>query len=264
MRIQTQTLGAAVGVRTATPADFSRVADSMASAFFDNPITVWHVPDESRRVDVMRDFFKVLLENVFARFGLVYNNVGEVASGALLIGHDGQEDRRRVPGLPLLECRTCNAPRAHGRLRRNMVVPPETSAELDRALAEVFGGFPRTFELFDLFDAHHPREPHYYLQFIGVRPEFQGTGIGSALLRAVLDGCDREGAAAYLEADEWSRLLYEKHGFEASAEIRLPKGPSFWPMWRAPRRVPDLDERNGDRGNNRIDASDADFESKGR
>jgi GNAT superfamily N-acetyltransferase len=136
-----------------------------------------------------------------------------------------------------------------------MVVPPDTSAELDRASAVVFRDFPRTFELFDLFNAHHPQEPHYYLQFIGVCPGCQGTGIGSALLRAVLERCDREGAAAYLEADEWSRHLYDKHGFEATAEM---------PMWRAPRRVPDLDERNGDRGKNRIDASDADFESKGR
>ena len=119
---------------------------------------------------------------------------------------------------------------------RNMVVPPDTSAELDRALAVIFRDFPRTFELFELFDAHHPQDPHYHLLFIGVRPECQGTGIGSALLRAVLDRCDLEGAAAYLEADEQSRLLYLRHDFEAGREIRLPEGPSFWPMWRAPRK----------------------------
>jgi ribosomal protein S18 acetylase RimI-like enzyme len=139
-------------------------------------------------------------------------------------------------------CRTCNTPRTRGRLPRNIVVPPDASAEMDRALAVVFRDFPRTFELFDLFDAHHPQDPHYYLQFIGVRPECQGSGIGSALLRAVLYRCDLEGAAAYLEADERSKLLYLKHGFEATAELSLPKGPSVWPMWRAPRRVPDHDE----------------------
>jgi GNAT superfamily N-acetyltransferase len=244
MELRTRTLGAAVGVRTAISADFPGVADAMSSAFFDNPITLWHVPDESRRLDVMRDFFTVLLENVYARFGLVYTNVGEAASGALLIGHEAQQDRRRVPGLPLLECRTCNRPRARSRLPRDMIVPPDTSAELDRASAVVFGDFPRTFELFDLFNAHHPQEPHYYLQFIGVRPRCQGTGIGSALLRVIIDRCDLEGVAAYLEADERSKLLYAKHGFEAFAEIRLPEGPSFWPMWRAPRIVADHD---GDR-----------------
>ena len=38
----------------------------------------------------------------------------------------------------------------------------------------------------------------------------------------------------YLEADERSRLLYLKHGFEAITELRLPEGPSVFPMWRAP------------------------------
>jgi GNAT superfamily N-acetyltransferase len=176
----------------------------------------------------------VLLEKLYTRFGLVYTNVGEVASGAMWMARDAREERRPVPGLPLLECRTCNTPRAPDRMPPDMVVPPGTSAELDRALAGVFPDFPRTFELFELFDAHQPQDPHYYLQFIGVQPECQGTGIGSALLRAVLDRCDLEGAAAYLEADEWSRLLYEKHGFEATAELRMPEGPSIFPMWRAP------------------------------
>ncbi len=241
MEMRTRAVGAAVAVRAARPADFPRVADAMAFAFFDNPITIWHVPDETRRLDVMRDFFMVLLETVYTRFGLVYTNVGEVASGAMWIAHDAQ-DRRPKPGLPLLECQTCNTPRARGRVPRKMVVPPDTSAEMDRALAGVFRYFPRTFELFELSDAHHPQDPHYHLQFIGVRPERQGTGIESALLRAVLDRSDLEGAATYLEADERSKFLYLKHGFEATAELRLPMGPSVWPMWRAPRRVPDHDE----------------------
>lgn len=247
MTMQTRTVGAVDAVRTGTLADFPRVADSMASAFFDNPITAWHVPDEARRFDVMRDFFMVLLETVYARAGLVYTNAGEAASGALWVAREAQQDRRRVPGLPLLECRTCNRPRPHGRVPRNMVVPPDTAAELGRAMAAVFRDFPRTFELFELFDAHHPQDPHYYLQFMGVHPDRQGTGIGSALLRPVLDRCDLEGVAAYLEADERSRLLYAKYGFEAFAEIRLPEGPSAWPMWREARRVSDDGEANGRR-----------------
>lgn len=238
METRTRTLGPAAAVRAATPADFPRVADALASAFFDNPITIWYVPDESRRLDVMREFFTALLENVYTRFGLVYTNAGEVASGAMWMAHDALEDRGKKPGLPVEWCRTCNAPWALGRLPHNMGVPPDTSAELERALAVVFRDSPRTFELFELFDAHRPQDPHYYLQFIGVRPDRQGTGIGSALLRAVLDRSDLEGAAAYLEADERSRFLYLKHRFEATGERRVPRGPSFWPMWRAPRGSP--------------------------
>jgi ribosomal protein S18 acetylase RimI-like enzyme len=247
MEMRTRAVGAAVAVRTATPADFTRVADSMASAFFDNPITIWHVPDESRRLDFMRAFFTVLLENVYSRFGLVHTNAGEVASGAMWTAHDVQEDRKPAPGLPLLECRTCNTPRARRRVPRDMVVPPDTSAELDRAMTKIFRDFPRTFELFELFNAHHPKDSHYYLQFIGVHPGRQGTGIGTALLRAMMEQCDLEGVAAYLEADERSRSLYLRHGFEAIGQMRLPNGPSVWPMWRAPRMIPEGDEGDGHR-----------------
>ena len=38
---------------------------------------------------------------------------------------------------------------------------------------------------------------------------------------------------AYLEAtSEQNRRLYERHGFVATAELRLPDGPSLWAMWR--------------------------------
>ena len=178
MEIRTRTVDAAVAVRTATPTDFPGVADAMAFAFFDNPITIWHVPDESRRLDVMRDFFRVLLENVYTRLGLVSTNVGEVASGAMCIAQDAQEDRRPMPGLPLLDCQTCNTPRPPGRVPRNMVVPPDTSAELDRALAVVFRDFPRTFELFELFDAHHPQTPTTTCSSSGCAPNARAQGSG--------------------------------------------------------------------------------------
>ena len=60
----------------------------------------------------MRDFFTALLENVYTRFGLVYANAREVASGAMWIAHDAEEDRNKKPGLPVEWCRTCNTPRS--------------------------------------------------------------------------------------------------------------------------------------------------------
>jgi len=51
----------------------------------------------------------------------------------------------------------------------------------------------------------------------------------------VLDRCDREGRPAYLEAtNEGNQRLYLRHGFEVTAEITLPDGPTMWPMWREP------------------------------
>jgi len=80
----------------------------------------------------------------------------------------------------------------------------------------------------------HPRAPHWYLFAIGVEPELQGRGIGSALLRVVLDRCDQRREAAYLEAStETNVRLYQRHGFEVTEELRMaPDAPPMWLMWR--------------------------------
>ena len=46
----------------------------------------------------------------------------------------------------------------------------------------------------------HPEAPHWYLPWIGVRPEAQGRGIGAALLAHGLARADSDGVPAYLEA----------------------------------------------------------------
>jgi GNAT superfamily N-acetyltransferase len=89
-----------------------------------------------------------------------------------------------------------------------------------------------------LMAAIHPTgRAHEYLWMIGVAPGRQDEGLGTALIEAVLDRCDREGLPAYLEASNArSRNLYERLGFEpAGPALELPDGPSMWPMWREPR-----------------------------
>ncbi|MEU4795967.1 GNAT family N-acetyltransferase [Streptomyces sp. NPDC023327] len=86
-------------------------------------------------------------------------------------------------------------------------------------------------------DAAHPTDrAHEYLHMIAVRPGRQGEGLGTALITAVLERCDREGLHAYLEASNArSRDLYERLGFAfTGAPLDLPEGPRMWPMWREP------------------------------
>jgi GNAT superfamily N-acetyltransferase len=86
-------------------------------------------------------------------------------------------------------------------------------------------------------DIHPTGRAHEYLWMIGVTPKRQGEGLGTALVRHVLDRCDHEGLPAYLEASSTrSRALYERLGFEPTgAPLALPDGPHMWPMWREPR-----------------------------
>lgn len=65
----------------------------------------------------------------------------------------------------------------------------------------------------------HPREPFCYLWFIGVNPAVQKKGIGSTLLRELLDHCDHTRLPVYLETsvernvpwyEQWGLTVYEK------------------------------------------------------
>jgi ribosomal protein S18 acetylase RimI-like enzyme len=83
--------------------------------------------------------------------------------------------------------------------------------------------------------ARHLRRPHYYVRDIGVRPDTQGRGLGSALMRPLLDRCDQESLPAYIEASsERSAALYERLGFRHIEELRVWNSPPLWLMIRHP------------------------------
>ncbi len=93
---------------------------------------------------------------------------------------------------------------------------------------------PRAIGVQKTFQRDHPTEPHYYVRWVGVRPDWQGNGIGSELMRPTLDRCDDENVSAYLEASsERSAALYERLGFIHLGIQQLPDGgPHYWPMRR--------------------------------
>ncbi|MEM9745743.1 MAG: GNAT family N-acetyltransferase [Actinomycetota bacterium] len=98
-------------------------------------------------------------------------------------------------------------------------------------------GVGRLVRLGNAMEAAHPSEPHYYLLAVGARRDRQGQGLGSTVLRPVLDRCDEEGVPAYLEnSNPRNEPFYARHGFEARDPLDLPEGaPPIVPMWRAPR-----------------------------
>ncbi|MEU4132739.1 GNAT family N-acetyltransferase [Streptomyces wuyuanensis] len=78
---------------------------------------------------------------------------------------------------------------------------------------EVGGAFAGSVSLRPAADAHWLE--HFYLH-----PRLQGRGIGAAVLRGLLEGCDRDGARVRLNVLQGSaaRRLYERHGFTLEAE----------------------------------------------
>lgn len=98
------------------------------------------------------------------------------------------------------------------------------------------GSVMRLQSLLRVMDQNHPKQQHYYLFAIGVSPDSQAQGKGSALLTHFLKRCDHEGMPAYLENSNSHNLhFYERHGFQVLRWLNLGRnGPGLWPMWREP------------------------------
>lgn len=191
-----------------TAADVGPVARALAEAFEHDPHFSWIVQDERRRLGRLEAGFRAFISHLW-------------------LPHDHGYTHERSTGGALW-------------------MPPETwhvgpVAQLRLAPATVRAlrrDTPRLLKALNFIERKHPRSPgHWYLPIIGVTPAWQGRGFGAALMRPVLERCDRERTAAYLEASSpRNRALYERHGFEVIEECRYaPDGPPLWRMWREPR-----------------------------
>lgn len=99
---------------------------------------------------------------------------------------------------------------------------------------------PAQIESFRKLEKLFPRIPNYYLSTLAVAPDSQGQGIGSALLKPVLELCDTRGIIAYTVTDvEPNVAFYRKHGFSVQDAIPIRRaGLTAWTMWREPRENP--------------------------
>jgi len=76
------------------------------------------------------------------------------------------------------------------------------------------------------------KEPSWILDILGVQPEFQGKGIGSALVQHLISLSNRDKVPAYLIThNENNVVFYEKNGFKLlKKENSLPGGPPTYSL----------------------------------
>ncbi|WP_173054923.1 GNAT family N-acetyltransferase [Phytohabitans houttuyneae] len=200
-------------IRDAQPGDVDKITNVLVEAFMATPDAVWLIPDEQERRIVYGRYSRALLEAALSEesdgwFIHVTDDVDAVA-----VWQDYVEFETPAPDL------------------------------YNEILNATCGRYADRFRLLDsVLARHHPTAPHHHLAWLGVRPDGQGHGLGSALLRHAQQSMDAtddsEGVPTYLVAvSAQARDFYERRGYWLyhPAPMFLPdSGPPLWAMWRDP------------------------------
>lgn len=173
----------------------------LADAFVSNPL---HLAAFGRgRMDQNRLFFRIGLRQMFLGHALVAIGDGAIA---------GYVHFRESPDcLPAPE------------------EVPQAAATLLKPLGEAVPQVVRWYSRWCRLD---PDDPHVHLGPLGVAPNLQRHGAGTALMQRYVEHLARENAAGYLETDRWENVaFYQKFGFTVQREEELI-GTPIWYMWR--------------------------------
>jgi GNAT superfamily N-acetyltransferase len=197
---------AEVSARVATQEEVTAVTETMALAFYEDPVWSWAFPDPRRRLEQHRKIWGLIIESAVGD-GWVWLAEG-YAAAALWI----------APGRPELT--------------------PEDEERIGTLVVEMMGdGATRVLDTFERFEAAHPREKeHCYLSLLGTHPDHRGKGIGMGLLAENLRRIDADGMPAFLESSNPANdRRYEGLGFVPCGAFELGEGgPVVTQMWREP------------------------------
>jgi GNAT superfamily N-acetyltransferase len=197
-------------VRAVHASEREQVVWALVRAFADDPAARWMYPQTRRYLEFFPQFIRAFGGRAFDQG--VAEQVGNCRGAALWLPPGIHPDDAAV--IELIE---------------------RSVPERDR---------PSLFAIFAEMERYHPAEPHWHLPLIGVEPQEQGLGYGSALLREALARCDAAGTLAYLESSNPKNIpLYRQHGFEILGTIQAGSSPPITPMLRRPdrKRIAGLD-----------------------
>jgi ribosomal protein S18 acetylase RimI-like enzyme len=196
-----------------TDSQIPAAATTLAHAFHDDPLMVYAIPDPSERTRLLPDLYARMI-----RFGVltgeVYVTAGAVEGVALWLPPNVKWARENIEASGMHETPTLIGNDAYQRYRE--VVGREWQAR-ERDMTD----------------------PCWYLFLLGVEPRRQLQGLGSALMRPILERADREKVACYLETEnERNVAFYRRQGFDVivNGEEAGASGVRFWTFSRSPKR----------------------------
>jgi ribosomal protein S18 acetylase RimI-like enzyme len=186
-----------------------QVTTTLSKAFAADPMFEWIFPDPVRRASGLHHLNSVSLE-----YGLRYGRATHSHGGAAVAVWIPPGREISMGGM--VRCGLLSVPFRVG--------------------FAAYGKFMAANNTMERIHRRRVREPHWYLLIVGVDPDVQGRGLGSALVREGLARADEEGRPVYLETSEKRNLgFYERHGFVVLDSATLGRGgPTAWAMRRDP------------------------------
>ena len=185
----------------------------LGKAFHEDPAWVHVIPDESERSKRLPIIFEFLIRYSL-RYGEVYAPTRKLEGIATWVPHTTVEQT------------TWRIFRS-GAIRAALKMGREIARKIE--------------SLYDQLDKdrrdHTKDRSYFYLQGIGVAPEFQGQGFGGRLLKAMFARVDKEHIPIYLETETKENVqIYSKYGFNTLREWDPPgSNLRFWEMLRGPK-----------------------------
>lgn len=187
-------------------ADVAEAGRLLARAFVDDPGTSIVEPDPARRLDAS---------------GAMFELVVQVSLGSAWAAKTGQ----RLAGVAL------------------WLAPNEAESDgddlIDRARSVVgAAAADRAAGMFEAFEQLRQQSiatPHWFLALLGVDPEFQGRGVGSALMRIGHEAADMDGRPCFLETfTEPDVAYYQRRGYALTRSTTIVDGVPIHAMTRPP------------------------------
>jgi len=196
----------AIQIRPMLASDMDAACELIGLAFADNPNTLTVAGgNRAKACQMTQAAVRV------AKLGRKYSHVMIAEDGERLVGV------LNAVAWPHCQMRTAE------KLKIVLAVLPAMGPALARQL-----------KISNAWAKRDPGEPHWHLGPIAVRPEFQGSGVGKAMLASFLGMADEQGLPSYLETDvDRNVALYEKFGFRVIAREHL-MGIDNRFMWRVP------------------------------
>lgn len=181
-----------------TVKDRLSAADVLARAFRDYEVLRYYYPDEQAREAIAHTFCFIAVSVCF-KYGEVYTSSTNMEGVSAWL----------PPG---------KAPFGVWQLMNS--VPFSTLLRFGRQGAKRMQAFGRYTD--NLHRKLVPY-PHWYLQMLGVDPEYQGQGYSRRLVSPILERTDREKLPCYLETNNRKNVsIYQQFGFKLIAEDIAP------------------------------------------